>query len=202
MIAPPSPLKLGLTGGIGSGKSTVANQLLHMGAHVIDADAISRATTQVGGAAMPAIAQTFGRAFVTADGSMDRVKMRELVFSDTNARAQLEAIIHPLVVQAIQIEVALARASVLVFDVPLLVERPRWRQQLDLVWVVDCLQTTQIDRVRARNGWDEPTARSVIESQSPRSKRTAAADAVLFNEGVDLVELAELVKQLANKFGL
>lgn len=201
-IAPPSQLKLGLTGGIGSGKSTVANQLLHMGAHIIDADAISRATTQAGGAAMASIAQTFGRAFVTADGSMDRAKMRDLVFSDLNARAQLEAIIHPLVAQAIQIEVSLTRASVLVFDVPLLVESPRWRQQLDLVWVVDCLQTTQVDRVRARNGWDEPTARSVIETQSPRSKRTAAADTVLFNEGVDLIELAGLVKQLANKFGL
>ena len=201
-IAPPSQLKLGLTGGIGSGKSTVANQLLHMGAHIIDADAISRATTQAGGAAMASIAQTFGRAFVTADGSMDRAKMRDLVFSDLNARAQLEAIIHPLVAQAIQIEVSLTRASVLVFDVPLLVESPRWRQQLDLVWVVDCLQTTQVDRVRARNGWDEPTARSVIETQSPRSRRTAAADAVLFNEGVDLIELAGLVKQLANKFGL
>ena len=201
-IAPPSQLKLGLTGGIGSGKSTVANQLLHMGAHIIDADAISRATTQAGGAAMASIAQTFGRAFVTADGSMDRAKMRDLVFSDLNARAQLEAIIHPLVAQAIQIEVSLTRASVLVFDVPLLVESPRWRQQRDLVWVVDCLQTTQVDRVRARNGWDEPTARSVIETQSPRSKRTAAADTVLFNEGVDLIELAGLVKQLANKFGL
>ena len=151
---------------------------------------------------MASIAQTFGRAFVTADGSMDRAKMRDLVFSDLNARAQLEAIIHPLVAQAIQIEVSLTRASVLVFDVPLLVESPRWRQQLDLVWVVDCLQTTQVDRVRARNGWDEPTARSVIETQSPRSKRTAAADTVLFNEGVDLIELAGLVKQLANKFGL
>lgn len=151
---------------------------------------------------MSSIAQTFGRSFVTADGSMNRAKMRDLVFSDTNARAQLEAIIHPLVAQAIQIEVSLTRASVLVFDVPLLVESPRWRQQLDLVWVVDCLQATQVDRVRARNGWDEPTALSVIETQSPRSQRTAAADAVLFNEGMDLIELAGLVKQLANKFGL
>lgn len=199
---PPPPLKLGLTGGIGSGKSTVAHQLLQLGAHVIDADAISRATTQAGGAAMTAIAQHFGQAFVAADGSMDRAKMRDHVFSDPGARTQLEAIIHPLVAQAIQTEVTNTKARALVFDVPLLVESPRWRQQLDLVWVVDCLQTTQIDRVQARNGWDAPTARSVVDSQSSRSKRTAAADAVLFNEGVDLIELAGLVKQLANKFGL
>lgn len=201
-IKPNPPLKLGLTGGIGSGKSTVASQLLHLGAHVIDADAMSRATTQAGGAAMASITQTFGQAFVAADGSMDRVKMREYVFSDPDARAQLEAIIHPLVAQAIRTEVAQAKASVLVFDVPLLVESPRWRPQLDLVWVVDCSQTTQIDRIRARNGWDEDTARSVIGSQSPRSMRAAAADAVLFNDGIDLTGLACLVKQLANKFGL
>ena len=151
---------------------------------------------------MTAIAQNFGQAFVAADGSMDRAKMRDHVFSDPGARTQLEAIIHPLVAQAIQTEVTNTKARALVFDVPLLVESPRWRQQLDLVWVVDCLQTTQIDRVQARNGWDAPTARSVVDSQSPRSKRTAAADAVLFNEGVDLIELAGLVKQLANKFGL
>ena len=201
-IKPTPPLKLGLTGGIGSGKSTVATQLLRLGAHVIDADAISRATTQVGGAAMASIAQTFGQTFVAADGSMDRVKMRERVFSDPDARAKLEAIVHPLVAQTIRAEVAHAKASVLVFDVPLLVESPHWRPQLDLLWVVDCSQTTQIDRIRARNGWDKDTALAVINSQSPRLTRAAAADAVLFNDGVDLIELACLVKQLANKFGL
>ena len=151
---------------------------------------------------MAAIVQTFGEEFVAADGSMDRAKMRERVFSEPHARAQLESIIHPLVAKAIQAEVRHTAAKVVVFDVPLLVESPRWRRQLDLVWVVDCLQATQLTRIKLRNGWDETTAQAVIDSQSPRSKRTAAADAVLFNDGVGLIELASLVKQLANKFGL
>nr|WP_096349093.1 dephospho-CoA kinase [Hydrogenophaga crassostreae] len=196
------PLKLGLTGGIGSGKSTVAATLRSLGACVVDADAISRATTQAGGAAMPQIAQRFGRAFVCPDGSLDRTKMREHIFSNPSARGQLEAIIHPLVAQAIQTRVNTTTARSLVFDLPLLVESPRWRQQLDFVWVVDCAESTQIARVESRSGWSEASTRAVIDSQSLRSIRLAAADAVLFNEQLSLLELEAVVKQLADKFGL
>jgi dephospho-CoA kinase len=198
----PTALKLGLTGGIGSGKSTVARCLQNLGAHVIDADALSRETTQTGGSAMPQIAQTFGSAFVGADGSLDRAKMRERIFSDQQARTQLESIVHTLVARAIRSEVAKSTSKCLVFDVPLLVESDRWRPQLDAVWVVDCSPATQIARVEIRNGWEEGQTRAVIDSQSPRSARAAAADAVLFNEGLSLIELHELVIQLARKFGL
>lgn len=196
------PLKLGLTGGIGSGKSTVAATLQSLGACVVDADAISRATTQAGGVAMPQIAQRFGQVFVSPDGSLDRTKMREHIFSDPAARVQLEAIIHPLVAQAVHTKIAATTARSLVFDIPLLVESPHWRRQLDFVWVVDCSESTQIARVESRNGWSEASTRAVIDSQCPRSIRAAAADAVLFNEQLSLVELEALVKQLADKFGL
>lgn len=197
-----APLKLGLTGGIGSGKSTVAAVLQALGAFVIDADAISRSTTQAGGAAIPSIAECFGPAFVTKDGSLDREKMRSHIFSDPTARTQLEAIIHPLVAQTIQIQLNKTKARCVVFDVPLLVESPRWRRQLDLVWVVDCSHATQLARVASRSGWSEESTRAVIDSQSPRKIRNAAADALLFNESLSLNELKALVKQLADKFGL
>jgi dephospho-CoA kinase len=195
-------IKLGLTGGIGSGKSTVADLLQSFGAGVIDADAISRSTTRAGGAAIAPIAQQFGPSFVASDGSLDRERMREHVFSDPSARTRLEAIIHPLIAQAVQRQVAETTARCTVFDVPLLVESPRWRQQLDLVWVVDCSEATQVARVKLRSGWDEASTLAVIRSQCPRPVRVAAADAVLFNEGMNLPELKAVVKQLADKFGL
>ena len=172
------------------------------GAAVIDADAISRSTTQAGGVAMPDIAKQFGPAFVSDDGALNRVKMREHIFAEPAARARLEAIIHPLVAHAIRCKILAAHAKCLVFDVPLLVESPSWRHQLDLVWVVDCSQATQIARVGTRSGWSERSTKAVIDSQSTRSVRAAAADAVLFNERLNLTELKGLVKQLAGQFGL
>jgi len=139
--SPDRPLLLGLTGGIGSGKSTVGTMLMARGAAVIDADAISRATTAAGGAAIAAIAERFGLTFITPAGALDRERMRTHVFANPNARQQLEAIIHPLVSLHTQqqAEAALARGQrVLVFDVPLLVESQRWRGHVDRVLVVDC----------------------------------------------------------------
>lgn len=194
--------RIGLTGGIGSGKSTVARLLQDRGASVIDADAIARDCTLAGGSAMPAVRETFGSGFVTADGALDRQRMREHVFQYPEARQQLEAIVHPLVGAEIRRQAAASTASCIVFDIPLLVESPRWRPQLDRVLVVDCEPTTQHQRVRARNGWDDATIDAVIRNQSPRQKRLAAADAVIYNDGIGLDTLRHLVGQLAPQFGL
>lgn len=199
----PHPIqRLGLTGGIGSGKSTVAQWLQTRGASVIDADAIARACTQPGGSAMPAVVQAFGPGFITAEGALDRQRMREHVFAHPEARQQLEAIVHPLVALDIRRQAAAARSHCVVFDVPLLVESPRWRAQLDRVLVVDCTPETQIRRVQSRNGWDRATIEAVLASQSPRTQRLAAADLVIFNDGNDMERLHGLLGQIAQRFGL
>jgi dephospho-CoA kinase len=195
-------LRLGLTGGIGSGKSTVARLLQGRGAAVIDADAISRASTQSGGAAMGAIAQAFGPAFVGADGALDRQRMREHVFAHPEARQALETIIHPLVGAEIRRQTLACKETCLVFDIPLLVESPHWRHQLDRVVVVDCPETTQLRRVSERNGWDKSSTLAVIRQQSSRQRRLAAADVVLFNDGNNLEQLQSIVDQLARRLGL
>ncbi|MFM6985844.1 MAG: dephospho-CoA kinase [Hydrogenophaga sp.] len=198
------PLRLGLTGGIGSGKSTVAALLQAHGATVIDADAIARACTLPGGAAMPAIAVTFGAAFVAPDGGLDRNRMRAHVFAQPDARTRLEEIVHPLVGQAIarQADAVQGTATCVVFDIPLLVESPRWRPQLDRILVIDCSRETQIRRVMARNGWPRSTVESVLDSQCPRQHRLAAADIVLFNDAEDLQQLRNEVLRLVQRFGL
>ena len=195
-----SPLQLGLTGGIGSGKSTVAQMLAARGAAVIDSDAIARSVTAANGSAMPAIAQEFGKEFVAPDGSLDRDRMRALVFSDPSAKLRLEAIVHPLVGIATQ---AQAQAAVqaghtlLVFDVPLLVESPRWRKLVDKVLVVDCLESTQITRVMVRSGLTREAVENIIRAQATRVQRLAAADITLFNEGLHLEQLQQSVDALA-----
>lgn len=197
-----SPLRLGLTGGIGSGKSTVARLFQARGATVIDADAISRACTEAGGSAMSAIESTFGSTFVAPDGSLDRQRMREHVFVQPHARKTLEAIIHPLVGAEVRRLAEVATSSCLVFDVPLLVESPHWRHQLDRVLVVDCSHETQVRRVTERNGWERSAIEAVIKSQCPRDVRLAAADMVLFNDGREIDTLQQMVTQLVNRFGL
>ncbi|MDR7151095.1 dephospho-CoA kinase [Hydrogenophaga palleronii] len=194
--------RLGLTGGIGSGKSSVARLLEARGAEVIDADAISRACTAAGGSAMRAIAETFGPDFVDADGALHRGNMRQHVFTHPDAKAQLEGILHPLIAAQIRLQAGNSNAPCLVFDVPLLVESPRWRPQLDHVVVVDCTQETQVRRVQNRNGWDLATITRVMQQQSTRSQRLAAADIVLFNDGNEMEHLRSLVSDLAGQFGL
>ena len=198
----PAVHRVGLTGGIGSGKSSVARLLEARGAEVIDADAISRACTAAGGSAMGAIAETFGPDFVDADGALHRENMREHVFTHAQAKTQLEAILHPLIAAQIRLQADRSHAPCLVFDVPLLVESPRWRPQLDHVVVVDCTQETQVRRVQIRNGWDLATINGVIQHQSTRSQRLAAADIVLFNDGNEMEHLRSLVSDLASQFGL
>ena len=197
--------RIGLTGGIGSGKSTVLAMLQALGAAAIDADAISRATTAAGGAAIPRIAQVFGPEFVTADGALDRVRMRERAYAHPEARRELEQIIHPLVGEEIarQVDAALAAgARCIVFDIPLRVESGRWRPQLDRVLVVDCEPETQVARVVARSGLAPDEVRAIIAAQAPRALRLAAADLVICNEGLTLEALRHEVEQAARSFGL
>jgi dephospho-CoA kinase len=198
-------LRVGLTGGIGSGKSTVLAILARLGATTIDADAISRATTAAGGTAIPEIARVFGAGFVTPEGALDRERMRAHTFSDAQARKQLEAIIHPLVSaeSARQVDAALAaQAKCIVFDIPLLVESGRWRRQVDRVLVIDCAVRTQIARVMQRSGLAEDAVRAIIAAQATREQRLAAADLVICNEGLSLEQLADETRQAARRFGL
>lgn len=200
-----APARIGLTGGIGSGKSTVLGMLQALGAAAIDADAISRATTAVGGAAIPAIASHFGADFIDPDGALDRGRMRGHAYAHPEARRELEQIIHPLVGDEIarQVEAALAaQARCIVFDIPLLVETGRWRQQVDRVLVVDCEPETQVARVVARSGLAPEAVRAIIAAQAPRALRLAAADIVICNEGLDLEALRSEVEQAARTFGL
>jgi len=200
------PLRLGLTGGIGSGKSTVASILARAGAAVMDADAIARSLTQPGGRAIPAILAEFGEKLICADGAMDREAMRKLVFSNPSSKRQLEAIVHPLVGQMLQEQSSAAMAAGhawLVYDVPLFVESgDRWRRQVDWVCVVDCAVETQIQRVMARNQLSKADIERIISQQASRHQRLASADAVIFNEGIDLAHLEHLVHEMMTRFGL
>jgi dephospho-CoA kinase len=198
-------LRVGLTGGIGSGKSTVLQMLARLGAAVIDADAISRATTATGGAAIAAIAQRFGSDFITPQGALDRDRMRERAYADPAARKQLEEIIHPLVGQESerQVQAALdAGVPCIVFDIPLLVESGRWRERVDRVLVVDCSPETQVERVIARSGLRPEEVRAIIAAQASRGQRLAAADYVICNDGLSLDELRDKVVQTGRRFGL
>ena len=180
------PLRIGLTGGIGSGKSTVAAMLARRGAGIIDTDAIARRLTGANGAAMPALRLTFGDAIAAPDGALDREWMRALVFADPDARRRLEAVLHPLIGAEAQAEAETVTNDVVVFDVPLLAESPHWRRRVARVLVIDCTHETQVERVVRRGGWTRDAAERVIASQAARAARRAIADAVIFNEGTDL----------------
>jgi dephospho-CoA kinase len=196
MTAAPRALRLGLTGGIGSGKSTVATLLAELGAAIVDTDLIARELTIPGGAAIPAIAAAFGAAAIDATGALDRARMREIVFAEPAARQRLEAILHPMIGAETARRAAEATSAVVVFDVPLLVESGRWPALVDRVWVVDCSEETQRARVMARSGWSEGAVRAVIAQQATRAARRAAADVVIHNEGLDLPALARVVRTL------
>lgn len=197
--------RIGLTGGIGSGKSTVAAMLQDSQAIIIDADAIARAATAPGGSAMQAIRLQLGDEYVAADGALDRARMRKLAFSDPAAKEKLERIVHPLVRDAIQLQTRQAEQRhppCIVYDIPLLVESGRWRQTLDRVIVVDCEPNTQIQRVQQRSGLSPDAIRSIMATQAPRLQRLQAADAVLCNDGISLSQLETQVRQVWARFGL
>lgn len=197
-MAAPGRLRAGLTGGIGSGKSTVAAALARRGALIVDTDLIARQLTAPGGAALPAIAAAFGVAMIDPAGALDRARMRAEVFSDPAARLRLEAILHPLIGQEAQTQAAGAQpGQPVVFDVPLLTESAHWRQRVDRVLVVDCDETLQVRRVTQRSGWAEAEVLRVIAQQASRSARRAIADAVVVNdEGLNLADLDAHIGQL------
>jgi dephospho-CoA kinase len=182
-------LRIGLTGGIGSGKSTVAARLVEHGAELIDTDAIARALTLAGGSAIDAIREAFGPQSIAADGALDRARMRETAFADAGARRRLEAILHPLISAEVERRAAASRAHVTILDIPLLIESGRWRGRVDRVWLVDCGEAVQVERVMARSGWTESAVRAVVAQQASRPARRAAADAVIDNDGIGLDQL-------------
>lgn len=198
-------VRIGLTGGIGSGKSTVAQILAHLGATVIDADAIAKSATGPGGAAMQKIENAFGASVLSCNGALDREKMRHLVYADPKAKAVLEGIIHPLVEHEAAHRAKAAeetRSPCIVFDIPLLVETQHWRRTLHRVLVVDCTTDTQIARVTARNGLSTKEIQRVLAAQATRHARLNAADMVLFNDGITISQLTDEVKELSSQFGL
>jgi dephospho-CoA kinase len=195
----PQPLLIGLTGGIGSGKSTVAQRLQSLGAALVDTDAIARALSASGSAAIPALREAFGDAAIAADGSLNREHMRELVFNDARIKQHLESILHPRIglEAAAQAEAAVhAGAAAIVFDVPLMHQKSPWRERVHKLLVVDCEEATQVRRVQARSGWREAAVRAAMAAQISRSERRKLADAVLHNEGLTLPELHAQVDAL------
>lgn len=192
-----APLRIGLTGGIGSGKSTVASLLQAHGAAVVDTDALSRRLTEPGGIAIPALREAFGDSMITSSGALDRERMRRLAFDNPVFRRRLEAILHPMISIETEREAArLAAAPVIVFDVPLLVESGHWLDRVHRVLVVDCDERTQIERVRLRSGWSEDMIRAVLSAQATRDQRRTVADDLIVNDGISKAELAEQVAAL------
>jgi dephospho-CoA kinase len=173
---------VGLTGGIGCGKTTVADMFGALGASLVDTDAIAHALTAPHGAAMPAILAEFGAGFATPEGALDRAKMRELVFADTGARARLEAILHPRIREATAAAAALATGPYVIFVVPLLIESGTWRARVSRILAIDCSEATQVARVMARNNLSEAQVRAIMAAQVTRAQRLAAADDVVLND--------------------
>lgn len=186
--------RIGLTGGIGSGKSTVAAVWVANGAALVDTDAIARSLTTPGGAAMPAVRTAFGDGLIDARGALDRQRMRDLAFADPSARRRLEAILHPLIGAEAAAQATRAAHRPVVFDVPLLAESAHWRSRCDRIVVVDCDEQTQVERVTRRSGWPADQVRRVLAQQAPRAMRRAVADAVIHNDGLTL----ELLQATAN----
>ncbi|MEX3786866.1 dephospho-CoA kinase [Paraburkholderia sp. BR14374] len=180
---------VGLTGGIGSGKSTVANLFAARGVPLVDTDVIAHRITAPHGLAMPRIAAEFGAEFVAADGSLDRARMRTLVFSDDTARQRLESITHPLIRVETEREEREAKGPYVIVVVPLLVESGTWKNRVNRVLTVDCSIDTQVARVMSRNGFSREQVLAIIARQATREARLAAADDVIVNDNAPPLEL-------------
>lgn len=208
-IESPAPV-IGLTGGIGSGKSAAADYFAALGISVVDTDAISHELTAAGGAAMSAILATFGSAMLTADGALNRIAMRQRVFTEPAARLQLEAILHPLIRETSQRRVEIAQRRIVstnsanalvgaddtpyvILVVPLLIESKNYRERVSRVLVIDCPEETQITRTMARSAMTRDEVLRVLASQATRAQRLAAADDVIDNDG----SLAQLQQRVA-----
>lgn len=197
-VQPHKP-RIGLTGGIGSGKSTVAEHFHQQGCAIVDADAIARSVAHPGGSALPALLAVFGPELVSLEQGLNRAAMRELVFQNPALRVQLESVLRPFILQGIadaaQLAQADSTAKAIVFDIPLLVENlAQWQALLDCIVVVDCSPETQVSRVLARassSGWTRAQVEGVIAAQATRAARVAAADFVIENEDISLTELQQ-----------
>jgi len=190
---------VGLTGGIGSGKSTVADLFVAQGAALVDTDVIAHQLTAAGGAAMPQIVATFGPALANEQGALDRSAMRRMVFADPSARGRLETILHPLIRQISDQRCTEATAPYVILAVPLLVESGSYSERCDRIAVVDCPETVQISRVMARNGLSENEARAILKVQASREQRLAIANEVIDN-GAGLTNLYPRVAELHLKY--
>jgi dephospho-CoA kinase len=193
------PLVVALTGGIGSGKSSVAEAFAQRGVAVVDTDAIAHELTGPGHSATRAIAAAFGSEYLTAEGALDRARMRERVFGDDGARRQLEAILHPLIRAEALRRVAAAVSPYVVLVVPLLVETGAWRDAARRVLVIDCPESLQVERVMKRSGLTADAVRAIMGAQVSRSERLARADDVLVNDG-DLAALDTAVETLHRRY--
>jgi dephospho-CoA kinase len=176
---------VGMTGGIGSGKTAVSDLFAKLGAAIIDSDAIAHALTAPNGAAIEEIAREFGAHYINAEGAMDRKQMRDRVFRDPSAKARLEAILHPRIREQTLAEAAAAadRAPYVMFVIPLLIESGSWRGRVDRLLLIDCSPITQEARVCARSRLDPALVRAIVAQQASRAERLDAADDVLVNEG-------------------
>lgn len=199
MAEPAAPWVVGLTGGIGSGKSAAADLLGRLGATVVDTDAIAHELTAPGGLAMPALAEAFGPDIVAADGSLNRPAMRTLAFSDPATRSRLEAILHPLIRAESRRRTEAASGPYVVLVVPLLLESGDYRRRVGRVLVVDCPEETQISRVMARSRLSEAEVRRIMAAQASRAQRLAAADDVIENSG-SLADLEARVQALHGRY--
>lgn len=177
---------VGLTGGIGCGKSTVADLFAALGATIVDTDVIAHALTAPQGAAMPAIVAEFGPDFAQPDGALDRARMRTLVFSDATARARLEAILHPRIRAATEAAGQAATGAYVIYVVPLLIESGSWRERVTRVLAIDCSEDTQVARVMQRSHLSADEVRAIMATQVTRARRLAEADDVVDNDaGLD-----------------
>jgi dephospho-CoA kinase len=190
---------VGLTGGIGSGKSTVADLFAERGVAVVDTDQIAHQLTAPGGAAITPITEAFGPAFILPDGAMNRGMMRDHVFSDPAARQSLEAILHPLIGLGVEQAARDADGCYLIYVVPLLVESGRWRARVNRILVVDCPEAVQIARVRQRSKLAETQVRAIMATQASRAQRNAAADDLIDNS-TDTAALLPQVERLHARY--
>ena len=188
-----TPYVVGLTGGIGSGKSAAADEFARLGATVVDTDVIARDMTAAAGAALPALRGLFGPEYFEASGAMDRAKVRDKVFSDPAAKKSLEAVLHPMIRAKSERQIAGATGPYVIYVVPLLVESGNYRSRVQRVAVVDCPEEVQIERVRQRSHLPESEVQRIIATQVPRAGRRAAADDLIDNSGM----LDALHKQVA-----
>lgn len=193
------PFCIGLTGGVGSGKSSAAKIFQELGAAVVDTDEIAHDLTRPGGAAVAAIRGEFGADYISAHGGLDRAKMRRLAFTDPQARKKLETILHPLIRRDSQTRIAAAQQPYVLVVVPLLLETGAYRELIGRVLVIDCDEERQIARTMKRSALSRDEVRAIMAAQLPRAKRLAAADDVLHNDA-DLEALRRQAEALHAKY--